>query len=540
MSNLEGYGGPVPEELINRRLELGQRIVARMRELGMEPVLQGYYGMVPADFGRRFSNIKIHAQGTWGDLKRPDMLDPTDPMFEKVASAFYREQTRVLGPAHFYAADPFHEGGSTNEIDVAAAGLAIQKAMRGATWVLQSWQDNPRQPMLDALDKDKVLVLDLWCEAQENWRKRNNFNGTPWLWCAINDFGGNVGMGGALEWISQGPAKAFADPARGRMSGIGALMEGTGGNPVLWELFFENASHGGMTNLDSWLKDYCLRRYGAAIPSAEKAWKILAASVYGPSSSKIEYPINSSVCARPTLKPEARARAFVTTQPNYDPARLAEAWGLLLKAAPQAARSEGYRHDLADTGREVLAGLGTRYHQQMVAAYQAKDAATLRTLSDRMLGLIRDMDELVGTRREFLLGVWLEDARRWGVTSDEKDLCERNARELLTLWTSTYNITDYANRQWNGLLGDFYYHRWELWLKALNDSVATGVPIDEGAVRQRIAEWELGWTRQHNRFPSEPRGDVVAISQRSFDKYSAEVMRSSLSESNRAQLDAAK
>ena len=35
MSNLEGYGGPVPEELIRRRLELGQRIVARMRELGM-------------------------------------------------------------------------------------------------------------------------------------------------------------------------------------------------------------------------------------------------------------------------------------------------------------------------------------------------------------------------------------------------------------------------------------------------------------------------------------------------------------------------
>jgi alpha-N-acetylglucosaminidase len=110
----------------------------------------------------------------------------------------------------------------------------------------------------------------------------------------------------------------------------------------------------------------------------------------------------------------------------------------------------------------------------------------------------------------------------------------------LTLWTSTYNITDYANRQWNGLLGDFYYHRWELWLKALNDSVATGVAIDEVAVRQRIGEWELAWTRQHNRFPSEPRGEVISLSQRLFDKYSTEVMRSSLSENNRARLDASK
>ena len=53
-----------------------------------------------------------------------------------------------------------------------------------------------------------------------------------------------------------------------------------------------------------------------------------------------------------------------------------------------------------------------------------------------MLGLIRDMDELTGTRREWLLGVWIADARSWGATRAEKNLCERNARELLTTWTS--------------------------------------------------------------------------------------------------------
>ena len=37
--------------------------------------------------------------------------------------------------------------------------------------------------------------LDLWCEAQDNWRTRNNFNGTPWLFCTIHNFGGNVGLG---------------------------------------------------------------------------------------------------------------------------------------------------------------------------------------------------------------------------------------------------------------------------------------------------------------------------------------------------------
>jgi len=519
MSNLEGYGGPVPQSLIGRRAELGRQIVARMRELGIEPVLQGYYGIVPADFGKRFPEAKVHPQGKWGALKRPDMLEPTDPMFARLAGAFYGAQRELLGRAGFFAADPFHEGGSTTGIDVPAGGRAIHRAMQGGVWVLQSWETNPRQAMIDCLDKDRLLVLDLWCETQENWRSRTNFNNTPWLWCTIHNFGGNVGLGGRLGWMAEGPAQALADPAKGRLSGVGALMEGTGSNPVLWELFFENAWRAAAPPLDAWLNDYARRRYGASIPAAEQAWKILADSVYGPPPSRIEYPINSSVCARPSFKPEARARAMATTQPNYDPARLVQAWKLLLDAAPQAAPSDGYRYDLADVGREVLAGLGTRCHGEILAAYRAKDKPALRAASDRMLGLIRDMDELAGTQPEFLLGRWLQDARSWGDTPAAKDLCERNARELLTIWSSTYNITDYANRQWNGLLGSFYYHRWEMWLKALNDSLATGAPLNDAVVRDRIYAWELAWTRQTAPFPAAPHGDVVSLSRSYFAKY---------------------
>lgn len=167
MDNLQSYGGPVPPELVERRLKLGRQILARMRELGIEPVLPGYYGMVPPDFKKRFPAAKVHAQGDWGNLKRPDILDPTDPSFVKVAAAFYAAQNHLFGGAHFYAADPFHEGGSTANIDIPAAGRAIFNAMNGATWVLQSWQANPRQEMIDALDKNKLLVLDLFCEDQE-------------------------------------------------------------------------------------------------------------------------------------------------------------------------------------------------------------------------------------------------------------------------------------------------------------------------------------------------------------------------------------
>lgn len=504
MDNMEDYGGPLSPQLVARRLELGRQIIARMRELGIEPVLPGYYGMVPPDFKKKFPGANVHAQGDWGRLKRPDILDPTDPMFAKVAAAFYAAQTNLFGGAQFYDADPFHEGGSTRNIDLPAAGRAIQKAMGSATWVLQSWQANPRQEMVDALDKNKVLVLDLFCEDHENWRLRNNFNGAPWLWCAINCFGGNMRVGGRLAWMAEGPDNALIDPAKGRMAGIGALMEATGVNPALWEMLLENAWRTNAPNLDDWLNDYAQRRYGAKIPAAEQAWKILAKMFTTP---------RSAICLRPFLQ-----------QPKpptvNDPARLVEAWKLLLDAAPEAKSSDGYRFDLCDVGRQVLADLGTRYNQQITAAYQTRDAAALRKLSDKMLGLIRDLDELTGTRREWLLGVWLADARSWGATPEEKDLCERNARELLTTWTSHDNITDYANRQWNGLLGDFYYHRWEMWLKALNDSLAHGTALNTTVTRNQIRDWELSWTRQTNgHFATKPHGDVIAISKKLFEKY---------------------
>ena len=47
MGNLEKFGGPVSQQFIDRQTKLQKKMLDRMREYGMEPVLQGFYGMVP-------------------------------------------------------------------------------------------------------------------------------------------------------------------------------------------------------------------------------------------------------------------------------------------------------------------------------------------------------------------------------------------------------------------------------------------------------------------------------------------------------------
>lgn len=524
MGNMERYGGPLSPELVAQRLDLGRKIIARMRELGIQPVLPGYYGMVPPDFRMRFPKADVRPQGDWGGLNRPDLLNPTDPMFPKVAAAYYAEEQRLFGGAPFYDADPFHEGGSTKGIDIPAAGRAIFKAMDGATWVLQSWEKNPRQAMIDPLDKKKLLVLDLFCENHENWRLRNQFGHTPWLWCTIQNWGGNVGLGGDLEGLRVKPAKALAEagPGKGEMRGIGALMEGSQTQPLLWELFFRNSWSGDAPQFEPWLRDYSRRRYGVASPAALQALQIEVQTVYAHAGY-----VESAVCARPSLDPYPKARFWGSTKPDYDPTRLAQGWGRMLDAAAECQSCDGYRYDLTDLGRQVLADLAGRYHRAILQAYARRDAAAVNRLSERMLGLIRDLDTLLATRREFLLGVWLGDARRYGATKDEQDLCERNARELLTTWAGEQvddipKSTDYANRQWAGLVGTFYYTRWQIWLTTMQSALAAGGTIDAKVTQRRIREFELEWTRQHDPFPTVPTGDTLEVSRRLWVKYSAE------------------
>lgn len=92
-----------------------------MRELGMAPVFQGFYGMVPNSLKEKFPEANIKEQGEWQTYQRPAFLDPNDPLFDKIADIYYDEQEKLFGKAVYFAGDPFHEGGQSEGIDVKAA-----------------------------------------------------------------------------------------------------------------------------------------------------------------------------------------------------------------------------------------------------------------------------------------------------------------------------------------------------------------------------------------------------------------------------------
>ena len=138
------------------------------------------------------------------------MLDPLDPLFQKLGTAFIEEQTKLFGTDHLYAADSFIEmtppSGDLNYL--ADVGRAIYEGMAKAdpqaVWLLQGWtfmnqaqfwKQERIKAFLDAVPNEHMLVLDLFCESTPVWNKTQGFYGKPWVWSFVHLFGNRTSSG---------------------------------------------------------------------------------------------------------------------------------------------------------------------------------------------------------------------------------------------------------------------------------------------------------------------------------------------------------
>ena len=83
-----------------------------------------------------------------------------------------------------------------------------------------------------------------------------------------------------------------------------------------------------------------------------------------------------------------------------------------------------------------------------------------------------------------LLGYRLKQAQELGHTKEEKIFFQDNALTQITVWSDrdgAAELHDYAAKEWGGLLGSFYYMRWEKLINTLRAGEEVGL-IDWYAV----------------------------------------------------------
>jgi len=69
-----------------------------------------------------------------------------------------------------------------------------------------------------------------------------------------------------------------------------------------------------------------------------------------------------------------------------------------------------------------------------------------RRYSEDLLDLLVNIDKLLATDEHFLLGAWLEAAKRVSTNEQERRLFEYNARNQITLWGPNGNVCVMSHR----------------------------------------------------------------------------------------------
>jgi alpha-N-acetylglucosaminidase len=278
----------------------------------------------------------------------------------------------------------------------------------------------------------------------------------------------------------------------------------------VYDLLLELAWREEPVDLPLWLRDFARRSYGRPNAGAEQAWALLHETVYQAAfDNAVAYTAVPSL-ERPPATP-------------YNNDRLLEAGRCLLAAADDLRDADSFRFDLVNVTRQALGNHAAGFHQQVIAAYERKDRDALRRAAAGFRGFLEDLDALLATRPEFLLGRWLEDARRWGRTDAERRRLEWNARRVLTLWGNTPALRDYASRQWSGMLTGFYLKRWDLFFERLDQTLARGDTFHPDAFLADLFEFEKNWADATDRYPDQPRGDSVELARKLWAKYAAPV-----------------
>jgi hypothetical protein len=436
------------------------------------------------------------------------------------------------------------------------------------------------------------------------WTALHNFGDTMGLKGDLNR------INQVPEWIVTNRRRHSSSNA----IGIGATPEGIDQNPAFYEFLFDTAfREAPVASVMETLVEQSLRRYGGLGTRAKtttfnnvdassttnhyqhqqqqkqekvfqenvrKAWSFLAISSYANDQSVQD--LTGVAHVHPREEASMFERDRFTAKPMF--CNIVQSWQYMIRAAEaivviidgdddddnpatttESAFSpvpssfsnslDAFHYDLLNLGREVLAQLTTPMALNFSTAVERTpqlDRHELLRTGTLYLDLLEDLDDLLATHTAFLVGPWIESARKWANnhsnsnnnnnnnnTSDddgratksmdcthstspdsqENDLVdcahfyEWNARSQITTWNPTrknalkipYGPIDYAAKHWSGLVKDYYAVRVSIYLfQALRDDEIGGAVLNRTRLDRLLAKHAYGWTTARNKYPTQP------------------------------------
>lgn len=498
MGNISGIDGPLPQEWQEGQIQLQHKILDRMRSLGMKPICPGFAGFLPQAMKRVFPNIELIETSWCGGAFHNWMLSPQNPLFARIGQMFIEEWEKEFGKNDYYLVDSFNEmdipfppkGTAERYSLLADYGDKVYSSIKAgnpdAVWVMQGWMFGYQrdiwdyetlQSLVSKVPDNKMLLLDLavdynrcFWKSEVNWEFYRGMFGKQWVYSVIPNMGGKSGLTGDLEFYANGRLDALKSKNRGNLVGYGMAPEGIENNEVIYELVSDAGWNDEKIDVEKWLANYSLCRYGKASDKIMKFWAGLRKSVYGSFTDHPRYNWQ--------FRPGTVRKGSINA--NDDFYRGIEA---LKEAIPEMKNSQLFVVDMTEMAVQYLGAKLDILAQAIDLAYQNGDTDKAATMEAEFESLMLGADRLLCSHPTLRLENWLTYARNWGNTPKLKDYYEKNARRIVTIWGPP--VDDYSARIWSGMLRDYYLPRWKHYFETRH----TGKSFD-------FAGWERSWVEE--------------------------------------------
>ena len=498
MCNVDRWQGPLPQSWIDGQAELQKRILKRERELNMKPVLPAFSGHIPRELaGVVDQHLDTSQVARWGNFahdRRCTFLNPTDPMFSRIQKDFLEEHTRMYGTSHIYGLDSFNEvappSWEPDTLAILSKGIyeSLTAVDPDAVWLQmgwlflsKSWTPERIKAYLGAVPLGRLILLDYESDYLEIWRRTERFYGHNFIWCYLGNFGGMTCIEGDYHLNAERIAATRTEGGPGFV-GIGSTLEGFGVNEPIYQALLDQA-WSDRRPVEDYIDNIADRRLGRQDSTYRAYWHKIVDQV---SITHTSTSSSDIVCAHPNL--EGIWNWTTEIKRAYNPVDLEDALAMLETVDGD---SDAFRFDLANARRQVLVDRAQPVRDRFTTAYYTGDREGMTAARDHFLSICDSLVAVLKTRPEFSLEKWISAARAWGRTPQEKDYFERNARTIITVWGDSYYLSDYANRDWDGLVETFYKPRWEMFFSAVLDAFDAGEPfVNMQSPRKRSPEQE--------------------------------------------------
>ena len=396
------------------------------------------------------------------------------------------EWQQEFGKARYFLVDSFNELQLPKTEDPVTDLLAnygaktydiVKSANPDAVWVIQGWMFayqryiwNPDtvKALFSKVPSNKVLILDYANDYNNNWEPMNAFNGKQWVYGFVPNMGGKTAYTGDLSLYASGAAKALNSANNGNLVGFTISGEGLENNNVVYELLTDVAWSNKSIDLNLWLRDYSIYRYGAYPEDMATSWNLLRESAY----NKLE--------PHPQFGWQLGKAKIGTV--NNDP-RFHEATQAFLNCSEQLSNNPNYRADAIERASLTLGLIADEWFTLASESYKKGHIVMGDKAGTRALELLIELDKLMESHPLNRLDRWVEMARSHGNTNNLKNYYESNAKYIITVWGPPVN--DYSCRIWSGLVRDFYHERMRLVLQNLKSNTPFN-PVP----------WEITWTKK--------------------------------------------